>query len=184
MRNRFFLRARFLCALLFSCCGGIIVRYWLMKSEPGEVSIDDVLAAPDHTVSWFGVRNYQARNFMRDAMAPGDGVLFYHSSCAEPGVAGIAEVASSPYPDHTQFEQDGKYFDPKATREQPRWVAVDVRAREKTRLLALSEMRAMPELADMVLLQKGSRLSITPLTTGQWKFILAQFKRAAPIKGA
>ena len=148
------------------------MRYWLMKSEPDEVSFDDVLAAPGQTVAWFGVRNYQARNFMRDAMQPGDGVLFYHSSCAVPGVAGIAQVASGPYPDASQFDSTGKYFDPKATREQPRWTSVDVQAVEQGRYLPLSEMRTMPELEDMVLLQKGSRLSISPVTTGQWNRIL------------
>jgi predicted RNA-binding protein with PUA-like domain len=156
------------------------MRYWLMKSEPDEVSFDDVLAAPGQTVAWFGVRNYQARNFMRDAMQPGDGVLFYHSSCAVPGVAGIAEVASAPYPDASQFEQGGKYFDPKATAEQPRWISVDVRAREQGRFLALSEMRTIPALADMVLLQKGSRLSITPVTKAEWDAIVS-LVRGAPV---
>lgn len=148
------------------------MRYWLMKSEPDEVSFDDVLAAPGQTVSWFGVRNYQARNFMRDAMQIGDGILFYHSSCAVPGVAGIAEVASGPYPDASQFYRAGHYFDPKATPEQPRWISVDVKAKEQGRYLPLSEMRTLPELEDMVLLQKGSRLSISPVTPGQWKVIL------------
>jgi predicted RNA-binding protein with PUA-like domain len=155
------------------------MAYWLMKSEPDEVSIDDVVAAPGHTVSWFGVRNYQARNFMRDTMRVGDGVLFYHSSCAEPGVAGVAEVASTPYPDHSQFDKKGKYFDPKATEEQPRWVSVDVKAVRKTPLLALAEMRAMPALAEMVLLQKGSRLSISPVTPAQWKAILARLDQGS-----
>ncbi|MES2261908.1 MAG: EVE domain-containing protein [Pseudomonadota bacterium] len=150
--------------------------YWLMKSEPGEVSIDDVLAAPDHTVSWFGVRNYQARNFMRDAMRVGDGVLFYHSSCAQPGVAGIAEVTSTPYPDATQFDPASHYHDAKATPEQPRWVAVDVKALRKTRLLALAEMRALPALEEMAVLQKGSRLSITPVTAAQWQTITTLLK--------
>lgn len=147
------------------------MRYWLMKSEPGEVSIDDALAAPNHTVAWTGVRNYQARNFMRDAMSEGDGVFFYHSSCAEPGIVGLAEVASTAYPDETQFDPASHYFDPKATRETPRWMLVDVRIRHKTRLIPLSELRQTPELAEMVVLQKGSRLSITPVTTDQWKFI-------------
>jgi len=148
------------------------MRYWLMKSEPDEVSFDDVLTAPGHTVAWFGVRNYQARNFMRDAMQVGDGILFYHSSCAVPGVAGIAEVASGPYPDASQFDSAGKYFDPKATPEQPRWISVDVKAKEQGRYLPLSEMRTLPELEDMVLLQKGSRLSISPVTPAQWTTIL------------
>jgi predicted RNA-binding protein with PUA-like domain len=152
--------------------------YWLMKSEPDEVSFDDVMAAEARTVAWFGVRNYQARNFMRDQMALGDGVLFYHSSCFDPGVAGIAEVASAAYPDQSQFEQGGKYFDPKATLETPRWSSVDVRGLEQGRYLPLSEMRAMPELEDMVLLQKGSRLSISPVTAGQWKAILKRLRKA------
>lgn len=149
------------------------MRYWLMKSEPDEVSFDDVLAAKDRTVSWFGVRNYQARNFMRDQMQVGDGVLFYHSSCAVPGVAGIARVASGAYPDASQFEDGGKYFDPKATRETPRWISVDVQAVAQGRYLPLTELRGVPELEDMVLLQKGSRLSISPVTPGQWTTILA-----------
>lgn len=147
------------------------MRYWLMKSEPDEVSFDDVLSAPDRTVAWFGVRNYQARNFMRDQMQPGDGVLFYHSSCAVPGVAGFARVASTPYADASQFEEGGKYFDPKATQENPRWISVDVQAVAQGRYLPLAELRAEPALEDMVLLQKGSRLSISPVTPGQWQTI-------------
>jgi predicted RNA-binding protein with PUA-like domain len=147
------------------------MRHWLMKSEPGEVSVDDVAAMPKKTIAWFGVRNYQARNFMRDHMQVGDPVLFYHSSCAEPGIAGIAKVASKPYPDATQFDPKGKYFDPKATREQPRWMLVDVRLVKKTRLVALAELREHPELAGMTLLQRGNRLSITPVTQEQWCFI-------------
>lgn len=148
------------------------MAYWLMKSEPDEVSFDDVLAAPKQTVAWFGVRNYQARNFMRDGMQVGDGVLFYHSSCAVPGVAGVAEVASTPYPDESQFDKNSHYYDPKATREQPRWVSVDVHAVNQGEYLPLSELRTMPELEDMVLLQKGSRLSISPVTAAQWKAIV------------
>lgn len=141
-----------------------------MKSEPSEVSIDDALrigAAP-----WFGVRNYQARNFMRDQMQVGDGVLFYHSSCDEPGVVGIAEVASTPYPDATQFDAKSHYYDPKATLENPRWILVDVKAIRKTRVLSLAEMRANEDLVSMVVLQKGSRLSITPVTAAEWKVVL------------
>ena len=149
------------------------MRYWLMKSEPDEVSFDDVLAAPGQTVAWFGVRNYQARNFMRDAMSVGDGVLFYHSSCAVPGVAGIAEVASTPYPDVTQFDSASHYYDPKATRETPRWISVDVRAVEQGRYLPLLEMRAIPALEDMELLRKGSRLSISPVSAAEWNTIVA-----------
>jgi len=147
------------------------MRYWLMKSEPDEVSIDDVLAAPERTVAWFGVRNYQARNFMRDAMRPGDLAFFYHSSCAEPGIAGIVEIASLAYPDVTQFDAHGKYYDPKATPAQPRWIGIDVKALRKTRLLSLKELRGCPELAGMRLLAKGSRLSITPVEPDEWAFI-------------
>ena len=148
------------------------MQYWLMKSEPDEVSIDDVMASPDQTTPWFGVRNYQARNFMRDQMQDGDGVLFYHSSCPEPGIAGLARVVGGPYPDASQFEQDSKYYDPKATPEQPRWISVDVQGTRKTRLLSLAELRTIPALEDMVVLQKGSRLSITPVTPAQWKVIV------------
>ena len=152
------------------------MRYWLMKSEPDEVSFDDVLAAPGQTVAWFGVRNYQARNFMRDAMAVGDGVLFYHSSCAVPGVAGLAEVASGPYPDATQFDPASHYYDPKATPEHPRWISIDVRATGKGRYLPLSEMRTIAALESMVLLQKGSRLSISPVTRSEWDAVLERVR--------
>ena len=147
------------------------MNYWLMKSEPDECSIDDALAAPAQTVPWTGVRNYQARNFMRDSMKVGDGVLFYHSSCDEPGIAGIAEVASAPYPDPTQFDRKSPYFDPAAKRDAPRWQLVDVRARRKTRLVAITELRQHPELADMAVLRKGNRLSITPVSASEWTFI-------------
>jgi predicted RNA-binding protein with PUA-like domain len=152
------------------------MQYWLMKSEPDEVSIDDALAAPGQTVPWVGVRNYQARNFMRDVMRVGDGVLFYHSSCAEPGITGLAEVASTPYPDATQFDPGSKYYDPKATRENPRWMLVDIRATEKTRLMNLTELRAQPELIGMKILQRGNRLSITPVTPDEWNSIVRQLK--------
>jgi predicted RNA-binding protein with PUA-like domain len=146
------------------------MRYWLMKSEPDEVSIDDALA--QKVIAWEGVRNYQARNFMRDAMKVGDGVLFYHSSCKEPGIVGLAEVVSTSYPDPTQFDSTSKYFDPKATPEQPRWMLVDVRALRKTRVINLAELRNQPELADMVVLRRGNRLSITPVSAAEWKSIL------------
>ena len=149
------------------------MNYWLMKSEPSEVSIDDLAAAPSKTVAWFGVRNYQARNFMRDDMAVGDGVLFYHSSCPEPGVAGIAKVSSKPYPDDTQFDPKSHYYDPKSTREDPRWQLVDVKLVRKTRLLPLAAMREAPQLASMRLLQRGNRLSITPVTPQEWEAVLA-----------
>lgn len=147
------------------------MQYWLMKSEPGECSIDDALAAPDATVPWTGVRNYQARNFLRDAMHAGDGVLFYHSGCTPPGIAGIAEVASAAYPDPTQFDPTSKYYDPASRPESPRWVLVDVRARRKTRLLPIGELRSQPELAQMRLLQRGNRLSITPVSAAEWRFV-------------
>ncbi|HTN65920.1 MAG TPA: EVE domain-containing protein [Burkholderiaceae bacterium] len=154
------------------------MRYWLMKSEPDEIGIDDALAAPNRTVGWSGVRNYQARNFMRDAMCVGDGVLFYHSSCAEPGIAGLAEVASAAYPDPSQFDPDSEYFDAKATPENPRWMQVDVRAIQKIPLIRLPQLRAHAELADMQLLKRGNRLSITPLTADEWRFITQQLLAA------
>ncbi len=149
-----------------------MTTYWLMKSEPNECSIDDTLAAPHATVPWVGVRNYQARNFMRDAMQVGDGVLFYHSSCPEPGIAGIARVASTAYPDPTQFDPTSPYFDAAANVEAPRWLLRDVQALRKTRLLGLPELRATPALADMVLLKRGNRLSITPVDPAHWRLIV------------
>jgi predicted RNA-binding protein with PUA-like domain len=145
--------------------------YWLMKSEPDECSIDDALAAPGQTVPWTGVRNYQARNFMRDGMQVGDGVLFYHSSCPEPGIAGIARIASDVRPDPTQFDPQSPYHDAAAKADAPRWLLRDVQALRKTRLLPLAELRAHPDLAEMVLLQHGSRLSITPVAPGHWALI-------------
>jgi len=153
-------------------------QFWLMKSEPDEVSIDDVLAAPGKTVAWFGVRNYQARNFMRDGMQAGDLAFFYHSSCAEPGIAGIVEIASSAYPDATQFDPGSHYYDPKASQEQPRWISVDVKALRKTRLVSLKELRTYPELEGMRLLAKGSRLSVLPVEPVEWNFI----EKLLPIK--
>ncbi|HEX9192635.1 MAG TPA: EVE domain-containing protein [Burkholderiales bacterium] len=147
------------------------MRYWLMKSEPDEFGIDDLAAAPGQRTPWFGVRNYQARNFMRDQMKIGDKVFFYHSSCPEPGIAGIAEVASAAYPDASQFERKSDYFDPQAKREAPRWFNVDVRLVEKTPLVSLAELRRHPELARMRLLARGNRLSITPVDPGEWEFI-------------
>jgi predicted RNA-binding protein with PUA-like domain len=148
------------------------MNYWLMKSEPAEASVDDALAAPRATVPWTGVRNYQARNFMRDAMQVDDGVLFYHSSCAEPGIVGIARVASAPYPDPTQFDPKSPYHDPASKREAPRWQLVDVQVLRKTRNLTLPELRADPQLQDLVVLKKGNRLSITPVEAKHWKRIL------------
>jgi predicted RNA-binding protein with PUA-like domain len=143
-----------------------------MKSEPDEFSIDDLVKAPKQTTAWFGVRNYQARNYMRDQMQVGDGVLFYHSSCDVPGIYGLAEVASAPYPDATQFDPKSEYHDPKSKREAPRWMLVDVKLGKKTRAMPLDEMRGYPELEDMITLQRGNRLSVTPVTAAHWKFIV------------
>lgn len=143
-----------------------------MKSEPSDVSIDDLASMPKQTVAWYGVRNYQARNFMRDQMRVGDQVFFYHSSCEQPGIVGIAEVCKRAYPDATQFDPASKYFDPKATPETPRWFNVDVQFVKKTRLVGIKELRSYPELASLRILQKGSRLSITPVDPAEWKFIM------------
>jgi predicted RNA-binding protein with PUA-like domain len=145
--------------------------YWLMKSEPDEFSIDDLAGAPRQTTAWFGVRNYQARNYMREEMRLRDKVFFYHSSCPEPGIAGIARVASAPYPDASQFDRKSPYFDPAATPESPRWFNVDVQFERKSRLVGLGELRTHRELAGMRTLQPGNRLSITPVTAGEWRFI-------------
>jgi len=143
-----------------------------MKSEPADVSIDDLASFPNQTVDWYGVRNYQARNFMRDQMQVGDGVLFYHSNCDQPGIAGIAEVSTLAYPDRLQFIKEHKYYDPKATLEAPRWFNVDVKLVRKTRLLSLKEMRENPALASLRILQRGNRLSITPVDPRDWQVIM------------
>ncbi|CAG1017517.1 hypothetical protein BURC_02171 [Burkholderiaceae bacterium] len=148
------------------------MAYWLMKSEPDECSIDDLVELPSQTVPWVGVRGWQARNFMRNDMRVGDGVLFYHSSCAVPGIYGIAEVASEAYPDETQFDSKSPYFDPKSTREKPRWVHVDVKLVRKTRVLPLAEMRTAPSIASMQVLRRGNRLSITPVAPEEWQAVL------------
>ena len=150
------------------------MNYWLMKSEPAECSVEDALAAPGATVPWVGVRSYQARNFMRDGMHVDDGVLFYHSSCAEPGIVGIARVASAPYPDPTQFDRRSPYFDAASKPDSPRWLLVDVQVLRTTRNLTLAELRASPELQEMVVLRRGNRLSITPVEPRHWKIILRQ----------
>jgi predicted RNA-binding protein with PUA-like domain len=145
------------------------MRYWLMKSEPDDVSIDDLAARPKKTIAWYGVRNYQARNYMRDEMQVGDLAFFYHSSCPEPGIAGIVRISREAYPDATQFDRKSEYFDAKAARDAPRWFNVEVTLVEKTRLVALAELRATPALATMRVLQRGNRLSITPVTPKEWK---------------
>lgn len=147
------------------------MRYWLMKTEPDEFSIDDL--AKKKIEPWTGVRNYQARNFMRDGMQPGDGVFFYHSSCEVPGVAGVAEVATAAYPDPTQFEKKSDYFDAASKREEPRWFLVDVRFKRKLkRVIPLAELKDRKELDGFALLARGNRLSVLPVTKQQWDFIL------------
>ena len=147
------------------------MRYWLMKSEPDEFSIDDLAKAPKQTTAWFGVRNYQARNFMRDDMRAGDRAFFYHSSCPEPGIAGIVEISRLAYPDATQFDPKSDYYDPKSTRDAPRWMNVDVRLVRKTPLVSVQALRETKGLQDMVTLRRGNRLSITPVTPAEWKII-------------
>lgn len=147
------------------------MKHWLMKSEPDEFGIDDLVKAPKQTTPWFGVRNYQARNFMRDQMRVGDLVLFYHSSCPEPGIAGIAQVSSTAYPDDTQFDKKSKYYDAAASKDAPRWMLVDVKLVRKAPLVSLAELRLHPELESMRILQRGNRLSITPVDPREWNFI-------------
>ena len=146
-------------------------QYWLMKSEPDVFSIEDLKNCPKKTEPWDGIRNYQARNFMRDQMRIGDGVLFYHSNCSPPGIVGYASIASKPYADPTQFDKKSKYFDAKSDPENPRWVLVDVKFVKKSRLITLDELREHSALKDMRVLQKGSRLSITPISTKEWEYI-------------
>jgi predicted RNA-binding protein with PUA-like domain len=147
------------------------MRFWLMKSEPDEFSIDDLVRARSQTTPWVGVRNYQARNFMRDDMRIGDRAFFYHSSCAEPGIAGIVEISKPAYPDATQFDPKSPYYDPKSQRDAPRWLHVDVQLVRKTRLVTLPMLRATPGLDDMIVLRRGNRLSITPVTPAEFKVI-------------
>jgi predicted RNA-binding protein with PUA-like domain len=154
------------------------MNYWLMKSEPDEVSVDDALAAVRATVPWTGVRNYQARNFMRDQMQVGDGVLFYHSSCAQPGIVGIARVVSAAYPDPTQFDRKSPYYDPASKKDAPRWLLVDVQVQRKTRNLTLPELRATPGLHDLIVLRKGNRLSITPVEPRHWQHIVGLLEKS------
>ncbi len=144
-----------------------------MKSEPDVFSFKDLKSRPKKTEPWNGVRNYQARNFMRDEMKVGDLILFYHSSCEIPGVAGIAKVSSAPYPDSTQFDKKSEYFDPKATPENPRWMLIDVSFEKDLKsFVSLEQIRNYPELSKMRLLQKGNRLSILPVSEEEFKFIL------------
>ena len=147
------------------------MAFWLMKSEPDAYSIDDLKR--DKREPWDGIRNYQARNMMRDDMRVGDKVFFYHSNCKEPGVVGIMKIASKPYPDPTQFDPDAKYYDAKSDPENPRWILVDVSFVKKLkRTITLAEIKAHPELSDMVLTRKGNRLSIMPVTEDEWEIVL------------
>lgn len=149
------------------------MHYWLMKSEPGTFGIEDLAAKPDQTEHWDGVRNYQARNMMRDAMQCGDQVFFYHSNCPQPGIVGIMEVVRAGYPDFTACDPASKYYDAKSDSSNPRWFMVDVRlVRQFKRTITLSELREIPQLDGMTLLRKVNRLSITPVTKQQWDFIL------------
>ena len=145
------------------------MRYWLIKSEPTTYGIDHI--ARDKTTSWSGVRNYQARNFMRDQMKVGDRAFFYHSACDEPGIVGIVEVSAPAHPDATQFDRKSKYYDPESKKDEPRWLNVDFRFLRKTPLLSLSELRKHKKLSNMRLLQRGNRLSITPVDPDEWEFI-------------
>ena len=154
------------------------MNYWLMKSEPDVFSFEDLKSRPKQTEPWDGVRNYQARNFMRDAMKVGDPILFYHSNTTPPGVAGIAEVASEPYPDPTAFDKNSNYYDPKSHPDNPRWVLIDVRYKaDLKRLVSLEEMKVMPELVDMRVLQRGNRLSITPVSKAEFQAVVAAARK-------
>jgi len=150
------------------------MNYWLFKSEPDVFSIEHLSKMKKQTSMWDGVRNYQARNYMRDGTKPGDLLFFYHSSCPQPGIAGIAEIASTPYPDPTQFNPESEYYDPKATADVPRWVTVDVKLKEIfNEIVSLPELRANPKLEELALLQRGTRLSIIPVSAAHWKAIMA-----------
>ena len=152
-----------------------MTNHWLMKSEPEDFSIDDLRTAPGRKTHWDGVRNYQARNFMRDQMKRGDLVFFYHSNCAEPGITGIAKVTREAYPDHTAFEPKDKHYDPKSDPDKPRWYMVDIGYQRKfKRVIPLKELReySVRQLKNLVLLRRGNRLSITPVSAKEWDFIL------------
>jgi predicted RNA-binding protein with PUA-like domain len=149
------------------------MNYWLMKSEPSEFSIDDLASRPDQTEPWDGVRNYQARNMMRNEMRRGDGVFFYHSNTKIPGIVGIARVVREGYPDGTAFDPDDRHYDPKSDPNNPRWYRVDVQLERKlARVITLAELKSHPELSELPLLRRGNRLSIMPVTAAQWRFIL------------
>ena len=147
------------------------MRYWLMKSEPTDFSIDDLEKASDQSIDWYGIRNYQARNFMRDTMELGDLAFFYHSNCKIPGIVGVMQVSKLAYPDKLQFIKGHKYFDPKSSPDNPRWVNVDVQFLRRISLISLQDLKTYPELSEMKILQRGNRLSITPVSENEWEFI-------------
>lgn len=150
------------------------MRHWLMKSEPDTFGIDDLMRRPRQTEHWDGVRNYQARNMIRDEMKKGDQAFFYHSSCDEPAIVGIVDIVRDAYPDFTAFDPESPYFDPKSTSDSPRWYMVDVRFRRKLRRpLTLAELKQQPALAGLPLLRRGNRLSILPINADEWRFILS-----------
>jgi predicted RNA-binding protein with PUA-like domain len=150
------------------------MSYWLMKSEPDTFSISDLYNKPNQTEHWDGIRNYQARNMMRDAMKLGDQAFFYHSNCAVPGIVGIMEVVKESYPDFSAFDPDNPYFDAKSNPDNPRWIMVDVKyIKTLSRIITLQELKSHPELSDMALIRRGNRLSITPVSPSQWAFIRA-----------
>jgi len=149
------------------------MNYWLMKSEPDVFGIDHLIAMPKKTEHWDGVRNYQARNMMRDQMKKDDLVFFYHSNCKEPGIVGVAKVVKQGYPDHTAFDPETKYFDPKSDPDNPRWYMVDIKHKRKLkRTITLQELKQHPQLDGMALLRKGNRLSVMPVEKNQWDYIL------------
>ena len=149
------------------------MNYWLMKSEPDVFGIQDLYQRPNQTEPWDGVRNYQARNMIRDAMKLGDQVIFYHSNCDEPGIVGIMEIAKEGYPDHTAFDPDDHHFDPKSDPANPRWMMVDVKfVRQFSRTIGLKQLKARPELANMAVVRAGNRLSVMPVSAEEWEFIL------------
>ena len=160
------------------CLQGIFaMNYWLFKSEPDAFSIDDLAARPNQTEHWDGIRNYQARNYLRDEVKVGDQLFFYHSSCAEVGIAGVAEVVKEAYPDHSQFNPDSKYFDPKASPDNPRWVMVDVKLKQKfAKVLPLATIKSMPEISEIGLVKKGHRLSIMPVSEKEFLILLKASK--------
>ena len=149
------------------------MQYWLFKSEPDAFSIDDLAAMPDQTEHWDGIRNYQARNFLRDQVKLGDQVFFYHSSCKDVGIVGVAEVVRESYPDHTQFDPESKYYDPKSSPDNPRWMMVDIKLKQKfSKILPLKTIKAMPEITEIGLVKKGHRLSIMPVTDVEWNLLM------------